>query len=177
MKIRRYRETDFNEVLDTINDSARAYEGHIPADCYHAPYMTDSYLASEINDGVEFYCTEDNEKITGVMGIQDRGELFLIRHAYIRTSIRRSGVGSRLLKKLLDHSTLPFLIGTWKGAPWAVDFYQKHGFKTVTEAEKELLLRTYWNLPERQIETSHVLGDAVFLDSPIIEKIKKESFR
>ena len=171
MKIRRYEEKDFQEVLDTINDGASAYRGHIPDDCFHTPYMKEKYLASEIKDGVRFWCSESDSLVNGVMGIQDRGDLFLIRHAYVRTSARRKGIGSLLMEKLLSESELPFLIGCWKGATWAVDFYRKQGFETVNEEEKNLLLRTYWHLPDRQIETSHVMGDAAFLASPILENL------
>lgn len=175
MKIRPYEEKDFQAVLDTINDGATAYRGHIPEDCYHTPYMKEEYLSSEIKDGVNFWCCESDDEITGVMGIQDRGELYLIRHAYVRTSARRKGIGSLLMTKLLKESELPFLIGCWKGAAWAIDFYRKQGFETVTEEEKNLLLRTYWHLPDRQIETSHVMGDEAFLKSPLLEKLKAGS--
>ena len=54
----------------------------------------------------------------------------------------------------------PTLMGTWAAADWAIRFYQKHGFRLVPPAEKDRLLPKYWGVPQRQIETSVVLGDA-----------------
>jgi len=56
----------------------------------------------------------------------------------------------------------PVLIGTWADATWAIHFYQKHGFEIVPTAEKEQLLRRYWTVPDRQIETSVVLADTTW---------------
>ena len=38
--------------------------------------------------------------------------------------------------------------------------YRRNGFTVVTESDKDALLRKYWSIPERQIETSVVLADA-----------------
>ena len=157
--IRLCSQRDIDTVYEIINDSARAYEGHIPDDCYHQPYMPQDELLTEIADGVVFYGYEEDGSLVAVMGIQDRGPVTLIRHAYTRTERRGEGIGSKLLEHLLGITTKPVMIGTWRGATWAVMFYQKHGFKLAGEEDKDRLLREYWSIPHRQIETSVVLVD------------------
>lgn len=156
--IEKCKENDFKEIYDIINDGASAYKGIIPADRWHEPYMSKEELETQIDQGVQFWCFKENEKISGVMGIQHKGDVTLIRHAYVRTADRNKGVGSRLLTHLLAHSTTPVLIGTWADAKWAISFYQKHGFRLLSKSETETLLRKYWIIPERQIETSVVLA-------------------
>jgi GNAT superfamily N-acetyltransferase len=97
--------------------------------------------------------------LLGVMGIQDVQDVSLIRHAYVRTACRNQGIGGKLLAHLRTLTDRPILIGTWAAAAWAVRFYEKHGFRQVTPAQKDRLLRTYWSIPDRQIETSVVLAD------------------
>lgn len=160
--IRKCSESDFEAIYAIINDAAIAYRGVIPDDRWHDPYMTREHLAGEIADGVEFWCRERDGKPVGVMGIQDRGDVLLIRHAYVATSERRKGIGSKLLIELLGRADRPVLIGTWAAAWWAVEFYRKHGFTEVSAAEKDRLLKKYWKIPGRQIETSVVMADGSF---------------
>jgi len=156
--IRQCTAEDFQAIYDIINDAAHAYKGIIPDDRWHEPYMSREELASEIAAGVVFWGYEEGELI-GVMGIQDVRDVTLLRHAYVRTTRRRGGIGSALLKTLLTKTSRPVLIGTWAAADWAVRFYERHGFRLVTPKEKDRLLKTYWSIPERQIETSVVLAD------------------
>ena len=146
-------------MVEIINDSARAYKGHIPQDCYHQPYMPEDELLSEIADGVTFYGYQDDVRLVAVMGIQDKGPVVLIRHAYTRTEKRGRGIGSRLLDHLLEMTTKPVLVGTWRDAKWAIRFYQKHGFRLVGKEQKDALLRRFWSISQRQVETSVVLVD------------------
>jgi N-acetylglutamate synthase-like GNAT family acetyltransferase len=157
--IRKCTDEDFEEIYDIINDAAVAYKGVIPPDRWHEPYMTREELKAQIEDGVSFSCYVDGSEVVGVMGIQDRGDVKLIRHAYVRTKRRNGGVGTLLLRELMEGSTKPILIGTWKAARWAISFYEKHGFRLVGEGEKDRLLKKYWAIPERQVETSVVLVD------------------
>ena len=157
--IRPCSDHDFNAIHEIINDSARAYRGVIPDDRWHDPYMSEAELAGQVGEGVEVWCLEHDGRIIGVMGIQDRGDVTLIRHAYVRTLDRGRGTGSILLKHLLGLAEKPVLIGTWAAAVWAISFYEKHGFTRVSEQEKDYLLKRYWNIPERQTETSVVLAD------------------
>jgi len=150
---------DFDAIFEIVNDAAIAYKGLIPADCWHEPYMTRAELCAQIADGVHFWCYCDGNDVIGVMGMQDKGDVALIRHAYVRTSRRNGGIGAQLLRELIEPSTKPVLIGTWKAASWAIAFYQKHGFRLVDETLKNHLLKTYWTIPERQVETSVVLAD------------------
>lgn len=155
--IRKCDQSDFETILTIINDAAQAYKGAIPADRWHDPYMTKEELSREIERGVEFWKYEDQGQIFGVMGLQDIQDVTLIRHAYVRTNYRRSGIGSNLLRFLRNRTKRPVLIGTWAAATWAISFYQKHGFRLVSPEEKNRLLKKYWSIPERQIETSVVL--------------------
>jgi GNAT superfamily N-acetyltransferase len=157
--IRKCTDLDFETVLAIINDAADAYRGIIPADRWKEPYMPREELRDEIEDGVMFYGYTPGDKLIAVMGIQDKGAVTLMRHAYVRTSRRRQGVGSRLLAYLRQQTSKPILIGTWADAGWAIRFYEKHGFRRVTAAEKTRLLKTYWSIPARQVETSVVLAD------------------
>ena len=157
--IRACTPTDFDDMFDIINDAAQAYRGIIPEDRWHEPYMPKSELQHEIDDGVVFWGYEDSGMLIGVMGIQDKGDVDLIRHAYVRTNRRKQGVGTTLLHYLESRSVKPLLIGTWTDAVWAVRFYQKNGYRLLEKDEKNRLLRKYWSIPERQVETSVVLAD------------------
>jgi GNAT superfamily N-acetyltransferase len=163
--IRRCDERDFGEIWATVNDGARAYEGVIPADCWTEPYMSNDELHAEMGDGVEFWGYEEDGALKGVMGIQQVEDVTLIRHAYVRTSSRNCGIGSRLLSHLRTLARGPVLIGTWADAVWAIRFYEKHGFRLVTPEQKQRLLKRYWNVPDRQEEVSVVLTDATWRDS------------
>jgi GNAT superfamily N-acetyltransferase len=157
--IRRCTRRDLAVMFDIINDSARAYKGVIPEDRWHEPYMPAEELEHEIEDGVEFWGVEEAGSLIGVMGLQDRGELYLIRHAYVRTNRRKSGIGTRLLRHLEGMTKKPILIGTWTDAVWAIDFYRKNGYRLLSRSETETLLKRYWKIPERQVATSVVLAD------------------
>ena len=160
--IRNSRPDDFDTIYRIINNAAIAYKGVIPDDRWHDPYMTRTELQEQIDDGVKFSCYCEGDKVLGVMGVQDRNDVFLIRHAYVLTASRNKGIGTKLLKELTRSSEKPFLIGTWKAATWAIGFYLKNGFKLVAEEEKEVLLRKYWSIPDRQVETSVVLADGKY---------------
>jgi N-acetylglutamate synthase-like GNAT family acetyltransferase len=157
--IRKGTNEDFDEILNIINDAAIAYKGVIPPDRWHEPYMTSEELRAQLEDGVRFSCYVESNEIIGVMGIQDKHDVNLIRHAYVKTKQRKNGIGTRLLLELINASQKPVLIGTWKAAHWAIRFYEKHGFSLVSDQEKNHLLKQYWVIPERQIETSFVLVD------------------
>jgi len=157
--IRQCTENDIPEIYEIINDSAQAYRGVIPEDRWHDPYMSREKLSLEIQDSILFWGEEQNNRLIGIMGIQDKGEVTLIRHAYVRTGIRNQGVGTRLLRHLEILTNNPILIGTWADAVWAISFYRKNGYQLVTVEEKNRLLKKYWNIPERQVETSVVLAD------------------
>ncbi|MBN2036163.1 MAG: GNAT family N-acetyltransferase [Chitinispirillaceae bacterium] len=156
-RIRVCSKKDIGDILDIINDAAVAYKNHIPQDCWHEPYLSDTYLKSELDDGVVFWGFEVKGKLVGVMGIQDRGEVTLIRHAYVRTGSRKTGIGSALLRHLESLSKKTLMVGTWKAAAWAISFYTKNGYSLVTRQEKDRLLGKYWSIPDRQITTSVVL--------------------
>src|SRR6266852_3080135 len=140
--IRPCDEKDLPALYGIINDAAQAYKGIIPADRWHEPYMPMDHLKEEIGEGVHFG------------GYEQRGELELLRHAYVKTAKRNHGIGGLLLERLESRTRKPILIGTWAAATWAVRFYEKHGYRNLSREETARLLRKYWNIPERQIETS-----------------------
>ena len=150
---------DFSEIYDIINDAASAYLGVIPEDRWHEPYMPREELKKQIDEGVEFYGYMEEGKLLAVMGIQFKGDVTLIRHAYVRTSSRNKGIGSKLLAHLRHISTTPVLIGTWADASWAIAFYERHGFRLLSKEETVRLLHKYWSIPERQVDTSVVLAN------------------
>jgi GNAT superfamily N-acetyltransferase len=156
--------SEFDAILNVVNDAAQAYKGVIPEDRWKEPYMPAEELKQEVESGVEFYGWKENGALIAVMGIQLVNDVTLIRHAYVRTDHQRRGIGERLLKHLLGLArTSEVLVGTWEAAYWAIRFYEKHGFKLTSKEEKDRLLRKYWNIPERQIETSVVLKLAYYL--------------
>jgi N-acetylglutamate synthase-like GNAT family acetyltransferase len=157
--IRQCVDTDFEAIYEIIDDAAQAYRGIIPPDRWHEPYMPREELRQEISAGVAFLGYEQDGELAGVMGTQDIQDVTLIRHAYVRTAQQGRGIGGALLAGIMDAATRPVLIGTWADAVWAVRFYERHGFQVVSPREKEALLRKYWNVPDRQIETSVVLAD------------------
>ena len=156
--IRKCLDKDVETIYGIINDAAQAYKGAIPADRWHEPYMSRQQLQQEIDAGVIFWGWEEGGILEGVMGIQDKGDVTLIRHAYVRSHRRNQGIGTKLLVFLETLTQKPLLIGTWSAATWAVSFYQKNGYRLVSTKEKNLLLKKYWTIPERQIETSVVLA-------------------
>ena len=150
---------DVPVIFEIINDAAGAYRAVIPADCWAEPYMSEEELRREIDDGVQFWGVEEAGRLVGVMGIQHIRDVSLIRHAYVRTAKRQKGIGGKLLDVLRVQTSRPLLMGTWAAATWAVRFYEKHGFRLVTPDEKDRLLRTYWRISDRQVQTSVVLAD------------------
>jgi len=151
---------EFDAILAVINDGASAYRGVIPADRWKEPYMPADELRHEIAAGVAFSGFDEAGGLVGVMGVQPVQDVMLIRHAYVRTARRNGGIGGELLRHLLARTDRPVLIGTWAAARWAVRFYEKHGFVVTDPPTKDQLLRRYWTVPARQIETSVVLADA-----------------
>jgi GNAT superfamily N-acetyltransferase len=160
MSCRPCRDDERDEILAIINAAAEAYRGVIPADRWHEPYMDAGELESEIATGVRFWGYAADGRLAGVMGVQAVRDVELIRHAYVRPESQRRGVGAALLAHLRSVSTRPMLVGTWAAADWAIEFYRRHGFELVSPERKTELLRTYWTIPERQIETSVVLAQA-----------------
>jgi GNAT superfamily N-acetyltransferase len=150
--------SELNAVLRVVNDAAEVYKGVIPTDRWKTPYMSAEELKAEVESGVQFYGCMEGKALVGIMGIQRVKNVTLIRHAYVVTSYQRRGIGAKLLNHLMGLAgTRVVLVGTWTAAWWAVRFYEKHGFKLVTTEKKDKLLREYWNIPERQVETSVVL--------------------
>jgi GNAT superfamily N-acetyltransferase len=146
-------------ILEIINRAAEAYRGVIPADRWHDPYMPSHQLDREIAAGVVFWGYETDETLAGVMGIQQVRDVDLIRHAYVLPGSQRHGIGGALLEHLRPLGRVRMLVGTWAAADWAIRFYRRHGFELVSPEQRTTLLKTYWTIPERQIETSVVLAD------------------
>jgi GNAT superfamily N-acetyltransferase len=158
--IRRCDDDDSEVIWKIINDGAQAYQGVIPADQWTEPYMSREEMQDEISDGVVFWGFEDGGALVGVMGIQKVRDVTLIRHAYVRSSWQKRGIGARLLSHLRGSTNDPILIGTWAAAVWAIRFYEKHGLRMVSLVDKDRLLGKYWKISERQRETSVVLADS-----------------
>jgi GNAT superfamily N-acetyltransferase len=157
--VRPCRDDERAAVLAIVNAAAQAYRGVIPADRWHEPYMPRDALDDEIAAGVVFWGYEDDGELIGVMGLQSVRDVDLIRHAYVLPGSQRRGIGGALLAHLRRLSTRRMLVGTWAAADWAIRFYRGHGFEAVSPARKTALLKTYWRIPDRQIETSVVLAN------------------
>lgn len=155
--IRPCTEADLPTLLTLINTAAEAYRGVIPPDRYPTPYMPEAELRHEIAQGVQFWGFDQDDALLGIMGLQPVEDVTLIRHAYVRPDQQHRGIGTHLLRHLRSLTPGPLLVGTWADADWAIRFYQRHGFHLVPPTEKAVLLRRYWRIPDRQIETSVVL--------------------
>lgn len=159
LMIRECRRSDIDRIYFVINEAAKAYEGVIPADCYHQPYMPVDELEQEMKR-MAFFGWEVNGELVGVMGFESVKDVTLIRHAYVLPQWQKQGIGSKLLSHLKGLvTTSRLLVGTWADAHWSIDFYKKRGFNLLPD--KDELLKTYWDIPQRQIETSVVLGTEV----------------
>jgi GNAT superfamily N-acetyltransferase len=158
VKIRPCRADERDHILAIVNAAAEAYRGVIPEDRWHEPYMPGEELDAELAAGVEFWGYEDDGELLGIMGIQPVRDVNLIRHAYVVPQSQGRGIGGTLLEHLLEVATRPMLVGTWAAAEWAIRFYERHGFEYVGKERTAQLLREYWNIPPRQIETSVVLA-------------------
>jgi GNAT superfamily N-acetyltransferase len=156
--IRPCRDDERAAILAVVNAAAEAYRSVIPADRWRDPYMPMHELESEIAAGVRFWGYEAGGSLIGVMGIQAVRDVDLIRHAYVSPASQRKGVGSALLEHVARSTTRRMLVGTWAAAGWAIEFYRRHGFELVPSDRIAPLLRTYWSIPDRQIETSVVLA-------------------
>ena len=156
--IGRLLKRDLDSILEVINEAAQAYKGIIPNDRWKEPYMSAKELGEQIDCGIDFFGWQEKGRIIGIMGIQELKEITLIRHAYVLTECQRRGVGGKLLQYLINLARAPqILVGTWKAVNSAIQFYEKHGFRLISSEEKDSLLRKYWHIPERQVETSVVL--------------------
>ena len=159
-RLRRCRDDEREAILAIVNAAAEAYRDVIPADRWREPYMPASELDEEIAAGVAFWGYEADGALVGIMGIQPVGDVELIRHAYVAPGEQGRGVGGALLAHLAARSSQPLLVGTWATAEWAIRFYERHGFEVLPAERSAELLRRYWAIPERQIETSVVLRSA-----------------
>ena len=149
---------NISNILHVINDASLKYKGIIPNDCWHEPYMSEQELIDEFNDGVCMYGYHHNNKLIGVIGVQEVKNVVLIRHAYTLTSYQNKGAGSALLEYLLKkNQNSRLLVGTWKSAAWAIQFYEKFGFILHAKEQSTLLLKKYWKIPSKQIKNSVVL--------------------
>ena len=156
--ISEYKKSDSSKILYVINDAAIRYKGIIPNNCWHEPYMSEQELIDEFSDGVRMYGYHHNNKLIGVIGIQEVKDVVLIRHAYTLTSYQCKGTGSALLEYLLKkNQNFRLLVGTWRDATWAIRFYEKFGFILRTKEQSTLLLKKYWKIPSNQIKNSAVL--------------------
>jgi len=158
---------DVPVIFEIINDAAGAYRGVIPTDCWAEPYMSGEELRREIEGGVQFWGVEEEGRLVGVMGIQHVRDVSLIRHAYVRTAKRQKGIGGKLLDVLRVQTSRPLLLGTWAAATWAVSFYEKQGFRMDQPGETDALLKKYWNISDRQVQTSVVLADEKWFEQHV----------
>ena len=156
--ISEYKKTDTSKILHIINDASLRYKGIIPEDCWHEPYMSEQELIDEFSDGVRMFGYHYDNKLIGVIGIQEIKNVILIRHAYILTSYQNKGMGSVLLEDLLKkNNNTRLLVGTWRKATWAIRFYEKFGFILHAKDQSTLLLKKYWKIQSKQIKNSVVL--------------------
>ena len=156
--ISEYKKSESSKILYVINDAATKYKGVIPDNCWHEPYMSEQELVNEFNVELRMYGYHSNNKLIGVIGIQEVKDVILIRHAYTLTSYQGKGTGSELLKYLLKkNQNSHLLVGTWQDATWAIRFYEKFGFILHAKDQSTLLLKKYWKISSNQIKNSVVL--------------------
>ena len=151
-------QNDVSPILNVINDAAVKFKGKIPDDCWHEPYMSEQELMNEFKNDVHMFGYRNNKKLIGVMGIQKKKDVILIRHAYTLIQNQGTGVGKSLLKYLMKKNpSTSFLVGTWQDATWAIKFYEKFNFVLQTKKQTTQLLKKYWDISSNQIKNSVVL--------------------
>ena len=150
--------TDAHAISSVINAAAEVYRGIIPEDCWHEPYMSVKDLQQELEDGVVFSGIILEGRLLAVMGLQARGAVDLIRHAYVSPPHQRTGLGRTLLHRIHRHASAPILVGTWAHADWAIRFYENNGYQLLNPRDTARLLETFWRVPTRQAEASVVLA-------------------
>ena len=156
--ISEYTKSDIFKILHVINDASLRYKGAIPDNCWREPYMSAQELIDEFNNEVRMFGYHKNDKLVGVIGVQEVKDVTLIRHAYTLSSYQSKGVGSALLEYLLKkNQNTRLLVGTWRNATWAIRFYEKFGFILHAKEQSTLLLKKYWKIASKQIENSVVL--------------------
>ena len=155
--IQRCSVTEHHAIRSVINDASKVYKGVIPADCWNSPYMSEAELEAEVAAGVLFWGLSVRGALVGVMGLQHRDGVDLIRHSYVRRSWQGQGIGCALLAEVEGYSKGQILVGTWAQATWAISFYQANGYRLLDNSEKSVLLDQYWQIPTRQARASVVL--------------------
>ena len=151
---------DLSSILYVINDAAIKYKGVIPHDCWHEPYMLEEELVNEFDSGVRIFGYNKDNKLVGVMGVQELKDVTLIRHAYTLTNYQGMGIGKSLLQHLFKLNKSSYLfVGTWQDATWTIQFYEKFGFICHTKKQTTQLLKKYWEISSKQIENSVVLDN------------------
>ena len=155
--IQRCSVTEHHAIRSVINDASKVYKGVIPADCWNSPYMSEAELEAEVAAGVLFWGLSVRGALVGVMGLQHRDGVDLIRHSYVRRSWQGQGIGCALLVEVEGYSKGQILVGTWAQATWAISFYQANGYRLLDNSEKSQLLDQYWQIPTRQARASVVL--------------------
>lgn len=175
--IRQCTTNDFEQIYEIINNGAQAYKGVIPSEYWKEPYMSRDELRGELDGGISMWVYEEEGELVGVMGIQHRKNVTLIRHAYVCTSRQHQGIGGKLLSHLRELTAEPILIATWSKAVWAIRFYEKHGFRLVSREEGNRLQRKYWSSPEVKIYASVVLADEKWFDFQTRESNRMEKSR
>ena len=156
--ITEYTKKDVSNILSVINNAALKYEGIIPDDCWHEPYMSEQELLNEFDSGVRMFGYKKNNILVGVMGIQELKDVTLIRHAYTFSTYQGMGIGKLLLQYLFKINKSSILyVGTWQDATWAIQFYEKFGFVIHKRKQTIELLKKYWEVSLKQIQNSVVL--------------------
>ena len=156
--INEYTKKNISKILYVVNNAALKYRGIIPDDCWHEPYMLEKELVNEFNNSVRMFGYKKDNKLVGVMGIQELKNITLIRHAYVLTHYQGMGVGKSLLQYLFKiNKSSSLFVGTWRDATWAIQFYKKFGFVVHTKIQTNQLLKKYWEISSKQIENSIVL--------------------
>ena len=154
LEITELSEADREDVYAVINAAAKRYRGTIPAEADTDPYMPMSELEEAMAEMQFFGAARD--RLVGVIGVQERSDVSLIRHLYVRPHSQRDGVGTRLLETGLERTDAEtVLVGTWNAAGWAIEFYEQNGFENL--GTRIDLLSTYWEVPDHQMEASVVL--------------------
>lgn len=173
--IRQCRDSDLNAICKVINDGARAYKEILSENMWKEPYMLLAELQREVDSGIRFWGYEEDGDLVGVMGIQPIQDITLIRHAYVRTANQNQGIGGKLLESLRQQTARPILVGTWASAVWAISFYEKLGFRLISQDEKDQLLRKYWSISERQIQNSVVLASIQWFNKQTLRESTNNS--
>ena len=102
--------------------------------CFAVPWSEKSFSDEAENTLAKYFVAKDNGKIVGYGGIWIVADEGQITNIAVLPEMRRHGVASKLLEKLLDAAKdMPVVLEVRKSNDAAITLYEKYGFSKIGE--------------------------------------------